>query len=62
MEARISLQNHGTEETGSFWCGNPLHNGGTMGRIRCPYFSNVASARLTLPTAGIVKGVCNNAW
>ena len=33
-----------------------------MGRIRCLYFSNAASASLTLPTAGTVKGVCNNAW
>jgi hypothetical protein len=33
-----------------------------MGRMPRPCLSNAASARLTLPTAGTVKGVCNNAW
>ena len=27
----------------------------------CPYFSKAVSARLILPIAGTVKGVCNNA-
>jgi len=31
-------------------------------RIPWPYFSNAATARLTLPTAGTIKDVCSNAW